>query len=261
MEVWEVGANSAWLDSTLIVNGSVFFQDFTDKQALTSALGNDGRLVSKIENAGAAEVWGMELNVNWEPLQNFLRGNWRFGGGLTWLPVSEYTDFEADSTSHVTAANAGNCTPKAVGTSTVCSVSYTGNELENAPKLAFSGIAGYYYSLSSASTAYVETDFIWQDKRYASITNNLWAKEYTLVNLRIGLRSDRWEALLYADNLLDNDTVQFASGGPGLSCCFILGSEIDLQPPPDGSATVNVELPLYNSAFMPRPRIVGFRWR
>ena len=67
------------------------------------------------------------------------------------------------------------------------------------------------------------------------------------------------ETLLYINNVLDNNTVQIASGGPGLGCCFVLGSEIDLQPPPDGSATVNVELPLYNSAFMPRPRIVGFR--
>ena len=103
------------------------------------------------------------------------------------------------------------------------------------------------------------SDLIWQDKRYASITNNLWTKQYSLINLRLGVRSDRFETLLYVDNELDNSTVQFASGGPGLSCYFVLGSEIDLQPPPDGAATVNVDLPLYNSAFMPRPRIVGFR--
>jgi outer membrane receptor protein involved in Fe transport len=259
MEVWELGANTAWLDGTIIVNGSLFFQDFTDKQALTSALGTDGRLVSKIENAGAAEVWGTEFNIAWEPLREFLAGNWRFGGGITWLATAEYTDFEADSTSHVTAANAGNCTPTQVGAGTVCSVSYTGNELENAPKVAFSGMAGYYHSMSSAATAYVETDFLWQDKRYTSISNNLWTKQYSLLNLRLGVRNERWETLLYINNVLDNDTVQFASGGPGLGCCFVLGSEIDLQPPPDGSATVNVELPLYNSAFMPRPRIVGFR--
>ncbi len=256
MEVWEVGGNTAWLSNTLTVNGSVFFQDFTDKQALTSALGNDGRLVSKIENAGSAEVWGAELRVQWSPISEFLGGNWRFQGAYTWLDT-EYTDFTVETGSPVTAAAAGNCTPTRVGTEMLCNVSYTGNKLENAPEGAFTGLAGYYYPLSSTGSAYIETDVIWQDKRFTGITNNLWTEAFWLLNLRTGFRSELWEILLYMDNVLDDETVQFSGGGPGLGCCFALGSEIDISSDPP--TAVMVDLPLYSTAFMPRPRIVGFR--
>ncbi|NND36208.1 MAG: TonB-dependent receptor, partial [Gammaproteobacteria bacterium] len=256
MEVWEVGANTAWLENTLVVNGTLFLQDFTDKQALTSTLGNDGRLVSKIENAGSAEIWGAELRVDWSPIRDFLRGSWRLSGSYTWLDT-EYTDFVVQTGSPVTAANAGNCIPTPVGAETLCSVSYTGNKLENSPDGAFSGLAGYYYEMAQGNTAYVETDVIWQDKRFTGITNNLWTASYALVNLRLGFRSDRWETLFYVNNVMDDDTVQSGGGGPGLGCCFALGSEIDLGSEPP--TTVMVDLPLYSTAFLPRPRVVGFR--
>jgi outer membrane receptor protein involved in Fe transport len=256
MEVWEAGANTAWLEDTLVVNGTLFFQDFTDKQALTSTLGNDGRLVSKIENAGSAEVWGAELRVDWSPISDFLRGNWRLSGSYTWLDAT-YTDFVVQTGSPVTAANAGNCIPTLVGDETLCSVSYTGNKLENSPDGAFSGLVGYYYQMAAGNTAYVETDVIWQDKRFTGITNNLWTASYALVNLRLGFRSDRWETLFYVNNVMDNDTVQFGGGGPGLGCCFALGSEIDIASTPP--TTVMVDLPLYSTAFLPRPRVVGVR--
>ncbi|TDJ48518.1 MAG: hypothetical protein E2O52_00580 [Gammaproteobacteria bacterium] len=256
MEVWEVGGNTAWLDNTVIVNGSLFFQDFTDKQALTSTLGNDGRLVSKIENAGSAEVWGAELRVEWNPISDFLRGNWRLSGSYTWLDT-EYTDFTVETGSPTTAAHAGNCTPTLVGTETLCTVSYTGNDLEDAPEGAFIGSAGYYYAMPSNVTAYIETDVIWQDKRFTDITNNLWTNSYWLLNLRLGIQSEYWETLFYIDNALDDDTVQFSGGGPGLGCCFILGSEIDVARTP--STKVMVDLPLFSTAYLPRPRVIGFR--
>ncbi|MFQ5634163.1 MAG: TonB-dependent receptor domain-containing protein, partial [Gammaproteobacteria bacterium] len=258
MEVWEVGGNSAWLENTLVVNGTLFFQDFTDKQALTSTLGNDGRLVSKIENAGAAEVWGAELRVEWSPIGEFLSGNWRLSGSYTWLDT-EYTDFTVQTSSTVTSANAGNCEPTLVGSGTLCTVSYTGNQLEAAPEGAFSGQAGYYHSLTSEITAFAETNVIWQDKRFTNLTNNLWTDAYWLFNLRLGLQSENWEALFYADNLLDDDTVQISGGGPGLGCCFALASEIDLARDP--ATKVMVDLPLYSTAFMPRPRVLGIRMK
>jgi len=255
MVVWEVGGNTAWLDSTLIVNGSFFFQDFTDKQALTSAPGNDGRLVSKIENAGAAEVWGAELRVEWSPIAEFLGGNWRLSGSYTWLDA-EYTDFTVETGSPITAATAGNCEPTLVGVEILCTVSYTGNKLEDAPEGAFTGQAGYYFNASSTLTAYVEVDTIWQDKRYAGITNNSWTDAYWLANLRLGVQSDNWDVVLFVDNALDDDTVQFSGGGPGLGCCFALGSEIDAA---TDAATVMVDLPPFSTAFLPRPRVVGMR--
>lgn len=255
MVVWEVGGNTAWLDNTLIANGTFFFQDFTDKQALTSAEGNDGRLISKIENAGAAEVWGAELRLDWSPISEFLGGNWRLTGSYTWLDA-EYTDFTVETGSPITAANGGNCTPTLVGDDELCTVSYTGNKLEDAPEGAFSGLGGYYLTFSGGMLAYAEMDLIWQDKRYADITNLLWTDSYWQTNFRFGLQGEKWEALLYIDNALDDDTVQFSGGGPGLGCCFALGSSIDIA---TERTWVGVDLPPYSTAFLPRPRVVGLR--
>jgi outer membrane receptor protein involved in Fe transport len=267
MEVWEVGANTAWLDNTLIVNGAAFFQDFTAKQALTSALGNDGRLVSKIENAGSAEVWGAEVNVVWQPIADFLGGGWRLSGAYTWLDT-EYTDFTVESGSSVNAAGAGNCTPTVVGEASLCTLSYTGNKLEDAPEGAFIGGVEYARAISVTVDAFVETDIQWQDKRYTGVTNNVWTDAYWNLDLRLGVRSDRFEAMLYVNNVLDNDTVRFSGGGPGLGCCFVLGSSIDLTADPDAdppvpavpTSAVMVDLPLFSTAFLPPPRVIGVRW-
>ena len=267
MEVWELGGKSAWLDNTIVVNGSVFFQDFTDKQALTSALGNDGRLISKIENAGSAEVWGTELNIVWSPIAEFIGGNWQFTFGGTWLPTREYTDFVINSTSPVTAAQAGNCTQEG----DLCSVSYTGNKLENSSALSVNGFMGYTLPLTSTVETSIELDAFWQSSRYVGITNQLQTDDFLKFNLRWGFRGERWNFLMYIDNLLDDDTVVSGGGGPGLGCCFILGSGLDaagesleqlgLETQP--RSAVMVDLPLYNTAFLPDPRIVGARlsWR
>ena len=255
MEVWEVGGRTTWLENTIVLNGSVFYQDFTDKQALTSALGNDGRLISKIENAGSAEVWGTEVSVNWSPIAEFIGGNWQMNLSGTWLPKREYTDFVIDSSSPTTAAQAGNCTPNG----DLCAISYTGNKLENSAALSVNGFMQYMLPLTASIDTYIETDAFWQSKRFVGITNQLATKYYLEMNLRWGIQGDRWNAVLYVDNLLDNDTIRSVGGGPGLGCCFILGSGLDLAEPPQPRSAVMVDLPLYNSAFLPDPRVIGMR--
>ncbi len=261
MEVWEIGGNTSWRDNTLIVNGSVFFQDFTDKQALTSALNEiTGRLISKIENAGSAEVWGTEISIEWSPITEFLGGNWRTTLGGTWLPTREYTDFVIDSTSATTASQAGNCTPNGV----VCSIDYSGNKLENSAELALNGFVQYSVPVTASVRTYLETDAFWQSKRFTGITNQLAVKSYLEMNFRWGFQGDNWDAIFFIDNLLDNDTVRSVGGGPGLGCCFILGSAIDVSSkppskPPSPSAVVQVDLPLYSTAFLPDPRTIGMR--
>jgi len=272
MVVWELGGNTAWLDNTLVVNGAVFYQDFTDKQALTSVPAADGqRRVSKIVNAGKAEVWGSEFSIDWSPVREFLGGNWRTRVGWTWLPTREYTDFTINSTSPTTIAEAGNCTLNVqLGT---CIVSYTGNKLENSAEHAVNSFVQYVLPMDESVDAFVETDAIWQSKRYTGITNNVWTDDFLELNLRIGFQGERWEALLYVDNLLDDDTVRSVGGAPGLGCCFTLGSSIDLTPTPvptdpspnpetvsEPRAAVMVDLPGTNTVFLPDPRVIGLRF-
>lgn len=261
MQVWELGANTEWRDNTLRVNGSIFFQDFDDKQVLTSALGNDGRLVSKIENASAAEVWGAEVSVVWAPVTSFIGGNWVVSGGYQWLD-SEYKEFVVQSGSPVRTAAAGNCTPVASvpgGPLDLCELDFSGNELENAPEGAFVGQLRYTRPFRRGLAFFVETDVEWTDERYTDETNLSHTDAFWNSNLRIGVQAANWDVLAYIDNLFDDDTTQSSGGGPGLGCCFVLGSGLDFATPPIPADAVMVDLPLYRSAFLRPPRVIGLR--
>jgi outer membrane receptor protein involved in Fe transport len=261
MEVWEIGGKTDWLDNTLRVNGAVFFQDYTDKQALTSAPGNDGRLVSKIANAGGAEAWGAEIDVTWAPISTFLGGDWTFTGSYTWLDA-EYTEFLVTNGSPTTTAIAGNCTATFVQTAEgpegLCVVSYSGNKLEDAPEGSFVGSIRYGLPIGGDLEFFIEADAQWKDSQFTDITNKQELQAYWNADMQIGLLANNWEVLAYVTNLFDDDTVRSAGGGPGLGCCFVLGSTIDLagQAIPE---TVVVDLPLYTSAFLPPPRVIGVR--
>ncbi len=268
MAVYEIGSNTAWRDNSLIINGAVFFQDFSDKQVLTQALGNDGRLVALVENASSAEIWGAELDVTWAPPTPFIGGHWVLAGSYTWL-ATEYVDFETTSASPLTITGAGSCTPTTVvvddpntgpRAEPLCIISYSGNKLEDAPEGAFVGSIKYSINVSPAIDLFTELGFQWRDQTFAELTNRTTLDSYWNLDLRIGLTADNWELMGYVTNLLDDDTVRSVGAGPGLSCCFILGSTIDVDgttPPVEN--TVMVDLPLFRTAFLPPPRVLGLQ--
>jgi len=264
-EFWEIGLKSTWFQRRVVANFAAFFFDYTDKQVLAQTLGADGvRLVSKIENASSAEVWGAELELVWMPATTFFDGNWRFGAAYTWLDT-EYKNFEVLSASAITIGGAGNCTPDQFPDGRpACRISFSGNKLERSPDGKFVGSVGWTRPLAGGIDLRLESDFQWTDKRYIEQTNESWMAPYWNVDLRAGLQGDRWEVLAFVTNLLNDDTVKSVSAGPGLGCCFILASGIDIagqQPTtgPDYNKTVMVDLPLFRSAFLPPPRVVGLR--
>jgi outer membrane receptor protein involved in Fe transport len=270
--VWEIGAKSMWLDRTLVLNTAFFYQDFTDKQTLVSVL-------NKLENVDGAEVYGLELEATWAPETVVLGGNWQFNGAYTWLNA-EYVGAEVENTSFTFISAAGNCRMKEVGPqTTVCLVSLDGKKLEDAPEGKFTGSIAYDLPLAEDLNFFAETDFMWVAKRYIEATNENWVESDTNVDLRLGLRGANWEVTGYISNVFDDDTVASVLGAPSLSCCFILGSAIDIsnrEPPTDDPGgdpsngdqspnepgkTVTVELPQYRAAFAPDPRVVGIRAR
>jgi len=275
LTVYEFGVKSQWLDRTLLVNSAFFFQDFTDKQTLVSVLNAAGdRIVNKLENVDGAEVYGVEVDVAWSPLETFLGGNWQLTGSYTYLDA-KYVGASVENTSFTFISAAGNCQPTVVtalsgNQSVVCLVSLDGKKLEDAPRGKFVGSIGYSLPMAEDLNFFVETDFLWVDKRYIEATNENWVEADTNVDLRIGFRTERWDVTGYVSNVFDDDTIASAAGGPSLGCCFILGSGIDLagrQPPAADAATnepgktVTVELPSFRYAFAPDPRVVGLRAR
>ena len=58
---YEIGLKSQLLDDRVILNSSLYFSDYEDRQLTTVRVFPSGDIVSVIENAGAVEIWGLEV--------------------------------------------------------------------------------------------------------------------------------------------------------------------------------------------------------
>lgn len=209
--VWELGAKTDWFDRTVQVNGALFFQDFKNKQVSTQRPTSSVPpvLTGQTVNAGEAEVWGVELDVNWLATDNLTM---YFSG--TWLDT-EYKKYDVFSTNGVKAAYIGNCNPPfSVLGRDGCTLDLSGHELEDAPELAFVAGGRYQRTLAGATDWFVEGDVQYQDERFEADDNLLVFPSYWLANFRLGITNDAWDIVAYVDNAFDDDTVKtgFSNG-------------------------------------------------
>jgi outer membrane receptor protein involved in Fe transport len=259
MDVWEVGGKmSTEAAGYLQFNFATFFQDYTDKQIGTQAI-NEGRLTPQIENAAAAEVWGVELDVQWQPAAV---DGLTLSAAYTWLDPT-YTDFMDDTTSIVRAAENGGCTtivykglagpdpddlsdPANGGPH--CRLDLSGHDLEYTPRNSFVAAVNVNRPLFSTGLNWVlNITTTYQDTRFESTDNYLFFDEYWLTDFSLGLEGDRWDVLFYIDNLMDDDTLKTASSAPDF------GRQVTELGFLAGLGVSN------NTATLPDPRVVGLR--
>jgi outer membrane receptor protein involved in Fe transport len=105
--------------------------------------------------------------------------------------------------------------------------------------------ANYTQPLAGTSLEwFIEGNAIYQSERFSDPENTTFFEEYTLVDLRLGIESDQWEALIFVDNAFDDDTITS-------------GSEI-----PDTSQALNGPAPRFITlGILPDQRQVGVRMK
>jgi iron complex outermembrane receptor protein len=249
MWAYEIGAKNTFEGGfgTLVLNSAAFFQDYTDKQVSVRQINPiTGTTARQTVNAGAAEVWGLELESTWFTPLDGLSVN----AAWTWLPKAEYTEFDEVTGSENNAAKLDNCipvdasgNPVPAGGAPRCLLSRAGRDLERAPEHAVVLGANYTRPLAGANLDwFVEGDARYQSKRFHDPENTTFFESYTIVDLRLGLESDQWSALLFVDNVFEDDTL-------------ISGSEI-----PDVSQPLNGFAPRFITVgILPDKRVVGLR--
>lgn len=196
-------------------NASFFFQDYTDKQVATQILAPSGDLQPRILNAGGAEVWGLELELTYQP--DFVEGLSLFAA-YTYLDA-EYTEFDVTTGSMQRAAGNGSCNVVDDGTgNATCEYNFSGRKLERTPDNAVVLTANFTRQFFKQDFDwFLDTNAIWQDERYASEDNFSTFDSYWLVDSRLGLTSEQWEIIGYVDNVFDDDTVLTGGTGPDFS--------------------------------------------
>jgi outer membrane receptor protein involved in Fe transport len=244
MEAWEIGTKTEWEAAGFVrFNGSVFFNDYTDKQIGTQVVrpGVGGALTTqpRVVNAAAAEVWGLELEATWAP-------KWVEGLSMTLAYTyldATFTDFMDRTRSTYRTAAAGDCdvvyldendnavdpdslfvlpssSPDPAPAETFdaaqfCSLDLSGNRLERSPEHA--AVFQLNYTAAFGDTGadwFTETNVNYEDERFIDSDNFIKFDDYFLMDVRAGLTGEKWEVLLYIDNFLSDKTIRTGGTGP-----------------------------------------------
>jgi iron complex outermembrane receptor protein len=211
---YELGAKTQWLDHRLTLNLDVFYSDIKDLQATTTAGTCSSRVVFNVPTASST---GVELELFARP-----NANWDFGVSASYI--------DAKLTSSVTSTLPD-------GSVTVVGGLQDGNRLPTAPKGQAAAFVGYTRPLSSAKDFFANFTFQYVGSSFSqfeneqpgwgeicsgcnnpnaaglrdfggplstsSVTFNPELASYTLGNLRLGLKTERWQAAFYVNNLWD----------------------------------------------------------
>lgn len=172
LNAYELGFKSSLADGTLRFNTAVYYYDWQDFQAQT-AVDREGIRLIVLSNAGDAEILGLESVVDWFPTEDL-----SVRLGFNWMDAEIVSgDYEGDTPAHT-------------------------------PEYMLSGIVRYEFPGSFGGfEPFAQVDFSYQDDVQFILANHPGATEdaYTLLNLRVGLRSGdgRWELAAWARNATD----------------------------------------------------------
>lgn len=181
---YEVGVKSAWLDNRLVLNGAAFYMDWKNQQ-LTTYVEN----VFRISNADKTRSYGAELELVARPT-SMLALNVGLG----------YNDsvFRGDTIVQHPLSGAP--------------TSAAGKRQPNSSKLTGNLGAQLTPIVGPNLRMPLRVDLIKRSSQYFDALNlpQLRQPGYTVLNLRLGLETDRWAVSLFANNLTNKD--YFTSG-------------------------------------------------
>lgn len=199
---YEVGAKSLLMDGTLAFNTAAFYQDYSDQQVSSQILNaQSGQLQPVIENAGKSTIWGLEFEANWRATEELtLSGSYVYTN-------AEFDSFRVISTSGSRIGESGCAEIIAPLTDPACLLIKDGNKPADLPTHQLVMNANYTASLNNDWDWFIDASARHTSKRFVSTANVATQPAYWRVDAQIGAFSDQIRAAIFADNLLDDDTV------------------------------------------------------
>jgi iron complex outermembrane receptor protein len=219
---YELGMKSQWFDRKVTFNVSAFYSDIKDLQATTTAGTCSSRIVFNVPTARST---GVEAELFARPT-----ANWDFGLSATFI--------DAKLTSSVTSSippPAGS-PPGTPPTLVVVGGLADGNRLPTSPKAQAAGSIGYTVPVQTSTDFFANVTVQYVGSSFSQFENEEpgWGQiggtgdpnaarliayggpltvsqinfnpelpAYTLANFRFGLKTDRWQAAAYINNITD----------------------------------------------------------
>lgn len=208
VDAFELGGKHTLLDGAMTVNWAAFYTQYDNLQtAIFKGVG------FTVKNAGSSEILGIEVDAKWAATDNLV-----LGGNFAWLDAT-YDEFED-----------GPCNAIQLDANTQCGVSDpTRNTLQT-----FNDLSGENTLYASDYSASVTWDysyplsemeiFVSGEVNYRSEFNSAGDNDpldmidsYSKTNLRIGLRAEMWEVMLYGRNIFDEAALSQSFDTPVLA--------------------------------------------
>ena len=181
---YELGVKTAWADDRLVLNAAIFHIDWNDIQ--TTSIRSDGHTFTV--NAGAARSRGVETELRALPAH-----------GLELFLTAAYVDSKLTEDQ----------LPPGDGVA--------GDRIPGVPDWSFSTGAHYVRPISTQVDGFANLTYRHVGDSFNGFGTSTGISgsgadrqvAYDLVNVRLGLQSESWEAVLYAENLGDERAVLF----------------------------------------------------
>ncbi|MEM9960198.1 MAG: TonB-dependent receptor [Pseudomonadota bacterium] len=190
---FEAGFRARFLNDRLQLRGSGFYLDYDDIQ-VTSTTDIVG--ITVVDNAASARSVGSEIGLTALPIDGLrLDADW----GLTFAKFTEFTDSPFGD--------------------------ITGADLPNAPRHTVSVIGDYEHPVDLMpvrdARAFVRAEYAFTSE-FGNLVDPdaLTFDSYSLVNFRVGLRSERFEVEAFVENALNN---AYGTGSVSGVADFLLG--------------------------------------
>tara|TARA_R110002049_G_scaffold33465_5_gene110248 strand:+ start:14731 stop:17118 length:2388 start_codon:yes stop_codon:yes gene_type:complete len=196
-ESFEVGMKAEFPEQAMRLNVALHKTDTDDLQTVSFQGGGFA-----LTNAGTAETYGVEVDLNWAPLDNTtVTLAYAFNHG-------EYADFEGGpcwtgQTWHTGQPDPGDAEPDNPGNA--CDRS--GGDLAGNPENVVVATANQDFRLTDQIGGFVYAEYIWVDERMTDVNNDpeKYDGSYNLVNMRAGFLYEPWNTslTLWGRNLTD----------------------------------------------------------
>lgn len=201
---YEIGFKSEWADNRLRLNGSAFYNDYTDLQARTSI----GGFGASIVNIGVARVQGAELEMSFAVTEHLT-----VSGNVAYLDAeitSGFIDARPTDAGDFTTAGPSGESPQDV----------SGNKLPRSPEwqtyfnVAYERPVGAVMMGLSATYKYQDQVFFLETNQDSEIYN---APSWSEIDLRLEISDpdDMWEVAIYGQNITNKRRLSFAAAFGG----------------------------------------------
>ncbi len=175
---YELGYKATFLDNRLSLSAAAFIIDIKDQQVQQLVPG--GLIVT--DNAGKSRSQGLELETRFVPAQGWIVS---MGGGYT---DAEYKDYKNQ------VQNGNTLTP----------VDYSGNKMPFAPEFTANVSVQNRQPITDSLNLFTRIDGQYIGEHYFDAPNKFRQDPYNLVNLKLGVESESWDAYIWMKNALDD---------------------------------------------------------